>query len=310
LQRLSTEDGPGIRTTVFFKGCPLHCRWCHNPESISPMIQVQWLENRCIGCLSCIEACPQHGLSNGKEGITRDRVVCTSCGTCVEVCPSGAMEQLGTMMETGELAEEVLKDRVYFEKSGGGVTLSGGEPALQADFSLALIELIKAVGVSTALDTCGLCSPETLEKLVSQVDLVLFDLKIMDSVRHAGWTGVPNERIIKNLLRTRNLILGSSSGKKLWVRTPLIPRATDDRENIKAIGRFLARELGEVVERWELCAFNNLCQDKYRRLGLTWDFAAAPLMGQEELNQCGQWATQCGLDAGKVFVTGAVRTDA
>ncbi len=201
LQRLSTEDGPGIRTTVFYKGCPLSCHWCHNPESISIKPQVQWMKVHCIGCHTCIEVCPQHGLSAQPDGIHRDLEVCTACGTCVEDCPSNAMEMLGKKVEIDELVTELLKDRAYFEKSGGGVTLSGGEPTLQPAFTLELLRSLKERGIQTALDTCGLCSPETLSELLPFVDVLLYDLKLADSVQHREWTGVGNERILENLKR-------------------------------------------------------------------------------------------------------------
>ncbi|RPJ39773.1 MAG: glycyl-radical enzyme activating protein, partial [Chloroflexi bacterium] len=140
LQRLSTEDGPGIRTTVFFKGCPLRCAWCHNPESLSPRPQVQWLENRCIGCRTCLPACPRQALAMTPAGVARDRERCQVCGECAEICPANAHEMLGRSIPAALLAVELLKDRVYFEKSGGGVTLSGGEPTQQPDFALALLE--------------------------------------------------------------------------------------------------------------------------------------------------------------------------
>ena len=211
LQRLSTEDGPGIRTTVFFKGCPLRCAWCHNPESISPRPQVQWLESRCIGCQSCLEACPRHGLVRAATGeIVRDRASCTACGECCEACPSGAMELLGTRVEAAALAKELLKDRAYFAASGGGVTLSGGEPTLQAEFALELSQRLQQAGVAVALDTCGLCPPEVLERLLPWVDLVLYDLKCIDSLEHQRWTGVPNPAILENLRRLRGLLAGAA----------------------------------------------------------------------------------------------------
>jgi pyruvate formate lyase activating enzyme len=308
LQRLSTEDGPGIRTTVFFKGCPLHCAWCHNPESFMLKPQVQWIGNRCISCDSCIEVCEQHGLTRTEAGIERDRVLCTVCGNCVDACPTGAMEQLGEHVTVEELVHELVKDLAFFEKSGGGVTLSGGEPSLQPEFTLALIKALKQRGVSVALDTCGLCTPETLEKLVSEVDIVLFDLKLIDLVEHTRWTGVGNERILSNLLSVRDLMKRASS-KTLWVRTPLIPGATDQKGNIQGIGAFLAHNLDGVVDRWELCAFNNLCRDKYLRLGMEWKFAETPLMSRADLVKIEGWAKTSGFNTDRIFVTGAARVE-
>lgn len=309
LQRLSTEDGPGIRTTVFFKGCPLHCQWCHNPESISLNKEVQWMGSRCIGCDSCIEACEQSALSHTEQGIIRDRDICTVCGKCVEACPAGAMEMLGKEITVEELVAELLKDRAYYEKSGGGVTLSGGEPTLQPRFCGALMDALKREGIHVALDTCGLCAPETFNMLIEKADLILFDVKLIREDEHMKWTGVENRRILDNLETVRNLVAASDGQKKLWIRTPLIPGATTTEENLKAIGFHLRMALGSSVERWELCAFNNLCRDKYERLDMDWSFSKAELMTAAALEQSRKWAIAGGFDSDRTFITGAARTE-
>ena len=309
LQRLSTEDGPGIRTTVFYKGCPLQCAWCHNPESISSKPQVQWLEQPCIGCRTCLDVCPNHALSMQADGLHIDRSVCAGCGWCAEACPSNALELLGKRSKVDELAAELLKDKVYFETSEGGVTLSGGEPTLQLDFSRALIVSLRDAGVPVALDTCGLCKPETLLDLAGQVEYVLYDLKLADPTLHKQFTGVDNERILANLrLLTQEMRSGRITAR-LWIRTPLIPDATATMENLKAVSALLAAEFADVTERWELCAFNNLCRDKYRRLGLEWDFCETALMTKDQLTQAGEWAKAGGFDATRIFVTGAARVE-
>ena len=199
IQRMSTEDGPGIRTTVFFKGCSLKCAWCHNPESISQTPQTQWIGSKCIGCKTCIETCPDHALTFTEDGIIIDREVCQSCGECVEACPSTAMELLGEAWEVQQLVDEVVKDKVYFDKSDGGVTLSGGEPALQPQFATALLKKLKEKGIQTALDTCGLCSRSALEMILPFSTMVLFDIKEIDSKKHEILTGSGNEKILENL---------------------------------------------------------------------------------------------------------------
>ncbi len=306
LQRLSTEDGPGIRTTVFFKGCSLRCAWCHNPESISPQPQAHWLENRCIGCQTCIKTCPIGAISWTDSGPAIDRARCDGCGACAEACPGNAMERLGTEANLEALVKELLKDRAYFDKSGGGVTASGGEPTLQAGFTAALFKRLQAAGVSTALDTCGLCSREALERILPFTDLALFDLKLMDPGQHQRFTGMDNRIILENLLFTRDM-LASAPHQALWIRTPLIPGATATMENLTAIGAWIAQNLGEALQRWELCAFNNLCRDKYRRLELDWPFADTPLLTQAELAECETWAKSSGPPSERIFATGATR---
>jgi pyruvate formate lyase activating enzyme len=310
LQRLSTEDGPGLRTTVFFKQCPLACQWCHNPESISRERDLQWLSARCIGCKTCISLCPQGALELTPQGMLIDRQACDLCGLCSQSCPALAMELLGREINLQDLLVEVLKDRAFFEKSeNGGVTVSGGEPMLQPEFTAAFLAALQAEGISTALDTCGLCSKASLDKVLPYADIVLFDLKIMDSRKHKLFTGQHNEIILENLLYIREQIKKSPSEKRLWIRTPLIPGATATMENIAAIGSFLAKNLADVLERWELLAFNNLATDKYQRLGMEWNYAGQPLMSQADLDFFEEIAKNSGLDPQMVSITGAARVE-
>jgi len=308
LQRLSTEDGPGLRTTVFFKGCPLHCAWCHNPESLSSSLQTEWFSVRCIGCGTCVDACPNGCLSMTDDGLVIDRGRCEACGKCVAACPSGAREMAGRIVTVKEVLVELLKDRAYYDASGGGVTLSGGEPTLQPDFAEALLRGLKLLGIATALDTCGLCPEHTLDRLLPYTDLLLFDLKLLDPSLHRAYTGVTNEGILANLDHLHDAIRRQDHPIGLWIRTPLIPGATSSEENLSAIGRHLADRMGGTVSRWELVAFNNLCRDQYTRLGLEWAYASTPLMTQEELNHCEQFARASGLRPELVLATGATRT--
>jgi len=307
-QRLSTEDGPGIRTTVFFKGCPLNCLWCHNPESISYKPQMHWMESRCIGCGICLKACPRACLAKTKDGITRDRSRCASCGICAQECPAGAQEMLGKMVGQEELLKELLKDRVYYEKSGGGVTLSGGEPLMQAEFCAGLLHKLKDNGVNTAVDTCGMCSTASLDKVLPLADLILFDLKEIHPEKHRSYTGHDNRRILENLVYVRDYIR-ANPGKRLWIRTPLIPGATAEADAVERIGRFIHSALEKEMQRWELCAFNNLCRDKYRRLDMKWEYAATPLMSKSEMAEFEKIARGSGPDPDKIFVTGAARVE-
>jgi pyruvate formate lyase activating enzyme len=275
--RMSTEDGPGLRTTVFFKGCPLTCDWCHNPESISPKPQIQWIGTNCIGCGICVDTCPEKALDKTKNGIKIKRTLCNGCGECAKECPTTAMELLGKKWKVGELADELVKDRVYFEQSGGGVTLSGGEAAMQHDFSLSLLKELKKRGIQTALDTCGQIPLKTLTELLPFADILLFDIKEIDTAKHRQFTGSENERILDNAVFAANYIKNSIPRKIFWIRTPVIPGATDTPENIRGIGEFISTHLHKTVNRWELCSFNNLCRDKYRRLEIDWPYANTEL---------------------------------
>ena len=271
IQRMSTEDGPGLRTTLFVKGCPLACAWCHNPESLSFQYQIEWLGERCIGCKTCLSACPKGALAFGQDGLVIDRPLCDLCLDCYEACPARAIERRGEDWPVDALFSELIKDKAYFGTQGG-ITLSGGEIMGQAEEAAQLLRRFKEAGIHTAIDTSGLCSREALDRVLPWTDLVLYDLKLADSQEHKKWTGVGNERILDNFHYL--LIQKESRGFDLWVRTPIIPGATDSDANIRAI----AALVGDRAQVWELCAFNNLCADKYTRLGKTWAFRGLPLM--------------------------------
>jgi len=276
LQRYSTEDGPGIRSTVFLKGCPMRCPWCHNPEGLSVAAELVWYDVRCIGARDCLQVCPRDALTLTPEGMVIDRGLCDACGKCEEACPAAALEVIGKERTVDDVAREALRDLVFYEKSGGGVTLSGGEPALQFDFSLALMQTPKEEGAHLALDTCGGVSWERLEPLVDLADLVLFDLKIMDAAAHLEHTGIPLERV----LESARLVAGK--GKPVWVRTPVIPGYTDAEENVRAIASFIREEL-PAVERYDLLAFNNTCEAKYTRLDMVFPLAGEGLLVEEKM---------------------------
>ncbi len=307
IQRMSTEDGPGIRTTVFLKGCSLHCSWCHNPESISPKPQLQWLQTNCMGCQLCVAACPNKTLSYVDNQIIIDRKLCQACGMCVEECPTGALEIMGKEISVDEVVQEVLKDKTYFEKSGGGITVSGGEPTLQSDFVAEFLKKMKEHNIHTALDTCGLAPSDAYEKVLPYSDLLLYDLKEIDSRKHKEFTGSSNEKILNNLLTICEWMNVHEIPKTLWIRTPIIPNATDTEENIAGIGKFLAAN-NIHPDRWELCAFNNLCNDKYLRLGTRWEFEKYDLLEEEKLNHLVAVAKSSGINGTKVLWTGSAKT--
>ena len=275
--RMSTEDGPGLRTTVFFKGCSLNCSWCHNPESISPKPQIQWIATSCIGCGICVNTCDKSALEKTEKGITINRSLCNGCGLCTEECPTTAMELLGKKWSVHDLVCELVKDRAYFEQSGGGVTLSGGEASLQIDFCFALLKELKSRGIQTALDTCGQVSQAVLANLLPYVDLLLYDIKEIETDNHKKHTGAGSEKILANAVFAANYKKTHLFPKTLWIRTPVIPGCTNTAENIQSIGDFISANMQGAVAKWELCAFNNLCRDKYKRLGIDWSFADTEL---------------------------------
>lgn len=283
VQRFSTEDGPGIRTTVFLKGCPLRCAWCHNPEGLEPHPDLVWYDVRCIAARECLRACPRNALELTPAGMRIERAVCDGCGACAAACPAGALEVIGQRWGVDELLAEVRKDQVFYETSGGGVTFSGGEPLVQADFLAALLPRCKEAGLHVALDTCGALPWERYERVLPWVDLVLYDLKVMDPERHRAATGVPNERILDNAAGL------AARGLPIWVRTPVIPGYTADLENIRAIGEFIRQQL-PTVERWDLLAYTNLGRPKYHRLGRPYALEHAPLLTRAEMEAVWQEA--------------------
>lgn len=254
IMRYSISDGPGIRTTVFLKGCPLHCRWCHNPESQSGEFQEMFSRDRCLGCGACIRACPRGALTS--KG--RDPDKCTSCRRCVEACSSGAREGTGRKMTVGQVMAEVEKDIIFYDQSGGGVTFSGGEPLAQPDFLKSLLRECRKQEISTALDTSGYCSWDYLRSIAPEVDLFLFDIKIINDERHREVVGVSNRGILENL-KALTGIHGN-----VIVRFPVIPGYTDSPENIEGLGKFLAQI---NIKGIEPLPYHKIGIEKYRRLG-------------------------------------------
>ncbi|MFO8034285.1 MAG: glycyl-radical enzyme activating protein [Candidatus Bipolaricaulota bacterium] len=230
VKRGAVHDGPGLRTTVFMKGCPLRCPWCHNPEGISPQREVWVFSSRCIGCGSCVEVCPEGAISPAAAGhLVPDRGLCSVCGRCVEACPAGARDIVGFAVSPADLVRELARDRVFFEASGGGVTFSGGEPLLQPEFLMESLRGCREEGLHTALDTCGYAPKKVLLQAGELCDLVLFDIKHLDEARHERALGVPLEPILDNL---RAL---DEAGANLWIRFPLIPGFSDDHSTLERL---------------------------------------------------------------------------
>lgn len=273
IQRFSIHDGPGIRTTVFFKGCSLHCFWCHNPEGRHARPEIQFFPERCIACGDCFLKCPNHAHKLEENLHLFIRENCQVCSACVETCYSNALELTGRDVSVEEVMEEIMRDRMFYETSNGGVTLSGGEPLLQADFALALLQRCKAEDLHTAIETCGNYPWHELEKLLPEIDLIMMDLKLIDPTKHQAACGDSNERILAN---ARRLAL---TDKPIIFRVPVVPTVNDSLEEIGSIVKFVqslvelrmqhsnGKEKGADIQV-ELLPFHRLAADKYRSLGL------------------------------------------
>lgn len=267
IQRFSIHDGPGIRTTVFLKGCNLRCFWCHNPETLKPKAELQIFPDRCIGCGVCFDRCPQgaHVAANGSRLFRRE--LCVACGTCVETCYAQSLVLVGESKTVEEVVEEVLRDRPFYERSDGGVTLSGGEPLLQLAFSRAILARCKEENLHTAIETAANFPWERVEAILPVTDLVMMDIKLMDADKHRAATGVSNERILDSARR-----LGQS-GKPLIVRTPVVPGVNDQEDEIAAIAAFVAT-LPNLLY-YELLPFHPMARGKYESLDM--DYGAQSL---------------------------------
>lgn len=264
IERGAVHDGPGLRTVVFLQGCPLRCGWCHSPETQSLGPQALLFRDRCIGCGACVMVCPTGAarLLDGRACV--DRSACESCGACAVVCPTGARQLSSRRYSAGELLAEVVRDRVFFDQSGGGITLSGGEPLVQAAFVLALLDGCRRQRIHSAVETCGLAERAALLEAGARADLILFDIKAIDAERHRRLTGTSNERILENL---RAL---AAVRKDLVLRYPLLPGLNDDEDSLSALGRF-AEAAG--LRRVDLLPYHRAGIAKYERLGLSYGLA-------------------------------------
>ncbi|HEY46955.1 MAG: hypothetical protein AMJ88_02820 [Anaerolineae bacterium SM23_ 63] len=259
IQRYSIKDGPGIRTTVFLKGCPMQCEWCCNPELINPHPEILKDQKVCVHCGECFSNCPEDAIFEEADEYVINRTLCTVCGVCVEVCPAGAYQLIGRSMSVNELVLELVKDRVFYEVSGGGVTFSGGEPSLQYRFVRRVAQELKGDQIHIALDTCGNVPWENLQELLDVIDLVLYDIKFADNDKHTRYTGTSNEVLKQNAKKL------SAAGVPLIIRLPLLPGINDSMEEIKEMVTFI--EGLDTVKQVDILPYHKLGIGKYIMLG-------------------------------------------
>lgn len=264
IKRYAINDGPGIRTTIFMKGCPLSCVWCHNPEGISSRKQKMYTQKKCIGCKTCIGICPGNALSLGESGIVTDKSRCVVCGRCAEECPSLAVEISGRPCTIDYLLKELEKETLFMDQSGGGVTFCGGEPLLYPEVLIKLLHRCGESGMHRVVDTSLFVKPEILKEVIPSTDLFLVDLKHMDSVKHKQYCGVPNDLILSNLW------LLADSGKSFVIRIPLIEGINADKQNITEAARFLSG-LSWKERQVNLLLYHDIGKGKHEKLGTVYN---------------------------------------
>lgn len=285
IERFAVHDGPGIRTVVYLKGCPLRCWWCHSPESQSLDPEPVAVATRCIRCGTCVDTCAHGAIVETESGVDLLRDACEVCGECVEACPTGAREIAGRAMSVGALMDEVAKDQVFFRRSGGGVTFSGGEPLMQAGFLAEALAACRARRLHTAVETSGF-APWSAVEVAAGADLVLYDLKIVDDERHRRFTGVSNRPILENLVRLAGL------HRAVRVRVPLVPSVNDDADHLVALGRFVASlGLAEV----DLLPYHTAGVAKYNRLGRPYALPDVSPPTPDAVNEARARLGRCGL---------------
>ncbi|MCD7937744.1 MAG: glycyl-radical enzyme activating protein [Tannerellaceae bacterium] len=275
IKRYAIHDGPGIRITIFFKGCPLSCVWCHNPEGIARQPQKMYTRKKCIGCGFCIRSCAAGALTLTSEGIQTDLKKCTVCGECAAICPAKAMEISGREYSIEEVMEEIRKETLFMEQSGGGVTFCGGEPLMQPQALLELLHQCGKEGIHRVVDTTLYASPAIVRRVMEQTDLFLVDLKMMDPARHRFYCGVPNGPVLDNLR------LIAEAGKSFYIRIPLIKDVNATPENVHATASFLAG-LPWKEKRVELLPYHDIAINKHQKLGSSYNPEGWTLAAPEE----------------------------
>jgi pyruvate formate lyase activating enzyme len=289
IQRYSIQDGPGIRTTVFLKGCPLRCRWCSNPESQNPLPEIAHRDSLCTQCGKCLEVCSPRAIKLGNKTVAIDRKLCNNCGKCVDVCLPGALKFFGSQMSAAEVLREVEKDVQFYRTSSGGVTVSGGDPIYQPDFVAALFRLCRDRGIETCIETTGCGSARALEKILAYTDLVLYDIKLCDNAAHKKWTGRANETILRNL----NIVV--KKGIPLIIRVPLIPGVNDSAEELRKIASLAAARLNKP-RRVNLLPYHKYGMGKYPQLDREYSLAELATQKDDEVQRAKQLFESYGLE--------------
>jgi len=279
IQQYAIYDGPGIRTLVFFKGCPLKCFWCQNPESQNPKPQISYFREKCTLCGICVDNCPNEALILSDNGIIRDDNLCNTCGSCVEACPDNVMELIGEEKSVKEISSIVLRDKPFYNNSGGGVTVSGGEPTYQKKFLIEMLTNLKNNGIHTAIETCGYFNPKLIDDLIPVVDLFLFDIKHIDPDLHKKYTGVSNEKILENF-KTLYKKVGS---KGIICRIPLIPKININHQTIQGIINFL-QDIG-YNGPIHLMPYNKLAKTKYEKIGRGGEYRDMGELHEEDIEE-------------------------
>lgn len=288
IEKFSIQDGPGIRTIPFFKGCPLRCKWCQNPETAT--FEPELMQNRdlCIGCGMCIKACSKNAVSAGPEGVVIDRDICDNCGDCTKTCYAKALKLSGTYMTLDEVYNKMMEDEIFYRNTGGGVTLSGGECTSQTEFAVKLLKKLKESNIHTAIETCGFCAWDKFERILEYVDLVLYDIKVPDKEKSRIYTGQSSELILENLSKIRK------KGMEVVIRFPMIPGVNDDEESIRQVAQIA---VDNDIKKLNILPFHQFGSEKWVSIGRPYDLEDLDPLSDDDAKKALEIFLSFGIDA-------------